>query len=768
MPAQKVSVTRRKKRATTDDTDSEPRKRRARYALRACCECKRRKVRCDGHMPCDHCQSRSIQCIYDTDPKLLTNCACDALIRGNDCGEHKSSNKEDASEIRRLARIVESMQSQINVLIELNKGPINGCGQGGHSPNTLDTKSSTSSPCSVRSCSESACEHDNAKHSSPRYWGATSSDYTLNVVRFCIRPVETQVVSSCRNRKIACPAPYSPSDSYEGVEEPSESRQRMSACFCSDCTRCLRKLGKARALQLIDVYQEVIGHLHPVVDIEQQKSQITSIYALLQSAQQARSTYPEIEQDSLDITKIALSIALLAQSTGQSDTASALYNSVQNRIQDGLTSTTKNVQSVVLTLLAGIYHFFHDDVQLAWRMGGISGRMAMELGLHRLDARQRAEDELGGHGMITNILWSIVILDRLWSCSIGLPQNFQDADFAKSLPEPVEAPYLKAMVPYASFTPRLWDHNSRLLTADALEDEDLFDVTTIQIDQWKERYLTGLSFVHPKDRLANSRPQPLSTLLYLRANLLRGLVITSYFLSSSRLIGKKQMAQSGAEIASDTIAVLSDLDKTTDIYHKQHPFFQHFLASSVALLFLVIMHESNAENQSNTSIAERFDLNHLSTSISCAFNLAAAYSEASSASERLWNRMKSMRERLSKLGIYYTGDQSKQGDIHLFQQLESNAPNRKLPVQVCSARLANRITDITPFDSFTVRPCSLNMKNPNGALDYLTTDPVFGIAEDVPSADCGADAYLHDIPVLESDMDNQTWRELGAIFSNGL
>lgn len=71
-------------------------------------------------------------------------------------------------------------------------------------------------------------------------------------------------------------------------------------------------------------------------------------------------------------------------------------------------------------------------------MGGISGRMAMELGLHYRDARQRAENELSDLSMITNILWSIVILDRLWSCSIGLPQNFQDADFAKSLPEPVE------------------------------------------------------------------------------------------------------------------------------------------------------------------------------------------------------------------------------------------------------------------------------------------------------------------------------------------
>lgn len=324
------------------------------------------------------------------------------------------------------------------------------------------------------------------------------------------------------------------------------------------------------------------------------------------------------------------------------------------------------------------------------------------------------------------------------------------------------------MVPYASFTPRLWDHNSRLLTADALEDEDLFDVTNIQIDQWKERWLTGLSFVHPNDRLANSRPQSLPTLLYLRANLLRGLVATSYFLSCSPLIGKKQMAQSGADVACDTITVLWDLHKTTDIYHKQHPFFQHFLASSVALLFLVIMHESDSEESSITSLGERFDLKELSTSIFQAFDLAEAYSRASSASGRLWNRMRSMRERLSRLGIYYTIDHTKQDEMHSFKQLDNNLPKRKLPLQVCPAGQANRITDVTLFDNPTVQPCSLNILNPNGALDYLTSDPMFRLPEDIPSADCGTDAYLHDIPALESDMDNQTWRELGAIFSHGL
>jgi hypothetical protein len=297
-----------------------------------------------------------------------------------------------------------------------------------------------------------------------------------------------------------------------------------------------------------------------------------------------------------------------------------------------------------------------------------------------------------------------------------------------------------------------------------MEDEDLFDVINIQIDQWKDRFLAGLSFVHPKDRVASFRPQSLPTLLYLHANLLRGLVVTSYFLSCSRLAGKRQMAQSGVEIARDTIAILSDLDATTDIYHKQHPIFQHFLASSVALLFLVIMHESGSKEHSETSIGERYNLANLSESIRRAFNLAEVYSKASSASERLWKRMKTMRERLSKLGISYTGEYSKQDKIHRLK-LENDPPRCKLSVQECSDGQVNRTTDETLFDNSTVRPCSLHITYQTGASDGSCTEAVFGLADDIPSVDCGTDAYLHDITELESDMDNQTWWEVGVIFS---
>jgi hypothetical protein len=144
---------------------------------------------------------------------------------------------------------------------------------------------------------------------------------------------------------------YSSADNCEGVEESSEPYLRKRACFCLECTRSLRTLDKSQAIQLIEVYQEAIGHLHPFLDIERLKSQISLIYTVLEPGAEAKNKQSDIEQDCLDIVKIVLSIALLAQTAGKSDTALELYSSVQIRIQDVVTRPAKNIQSILLALL---------------------------------------------------------------------------------------------------------------------------------------------------------------------------------------------------------------------------------------------------------------------------------------------------------------------------------------------------------------------------------------------------------------------------------
>lgn len=67
--------------------------------------------------------------------------------------------------------------------------------------------------------------------------------------------------------------------------------------------------------------------------------------------------------------------------------------------------------------------------------------MAMELGLHRKDILRHFVREDSQHTEIKALLWSIVILDRQWSAASGLPQNFQESDFAfeKGMEPPVSS-----------------------------------------------------------------------------------------------------------------------------------------------------------------------------------------------------------------------------------------------------------------------------------------------------------------------------------------
>jgi hypothetical protein len=59
-----------KRRKTAQHLTTKPQKWRASYVLRAHDAYKRRKCRCDGRQPCQHCQKRSIECHYATRPRL--------------------------------------------------------------------------------------------------------------------------------------------------------------------------------------------------------------------------------------------------------------------------------------------------------------------------------------------------------------------------------------------------------------------------------------------------------------------------------------------------------------------------------------------------------------------------------------------------------------------------------------------------------------------------------------------------------------------------
>ncbi|BCR89932.1 Zn(II)2Cys6 transcription factor domain-containing protein [Aspergillus chevalieri] len=48
-----------------------PQKKRRKYIAKACNECKRRKIKCNGQTPCQRCGRQRVDCIYADNPRTL-------------------------------------------------------------------------------------------------------------------------------------------------------------------------------------------------------------------------------------------------------------------------------------------------------------------------------------------------------------------------------------------------------------------------------------------------------------------------------------------------------------------------------------------------------------------------------------------------------------------------------------------------------------------------------------------------------------------------
>lgn len=210
------------------------------------------------------------------------------------------------------------------------------------------------------------------------------------------------------------------------------------------------------------------------------------------------------------------------------------------------------------------------------------------------------------------------------------------------------------MISYGLFNVKHWDSTHRTIASGASEDDDSFECLNFPVEQWKKKALKEQDFEHPNDHQNLGilySPKSVPTLLYLRANQLRGLLLRPFFMSNSNLATSSRLAKPGLELAFDTIHILSDIDKRTNIHRNQLPIFRHFLASSVALILLIIAHKVQNHSISPSDLWNQFLPSYINEGMARAVDLATAYAHSSTVSDRLWKRLVSMQELFSSLEI---------------------------------------------------------------------------------------------------------------------
>ena len=170
-----------------------------------------------------------------------------------------------------------------------------------------------------------------------------------------------------------------------------------------------------------------------------------------------------------------------------------------------------------------------------------------------------------------------------------------------------------------------------------------------QIQQWQNSIQDHLRF-RPSSDITNANSEAPSralrrfrVLMHLRGLHIRIFLHRPVLHSATSIMENKELAQTVVNLAKDTINVLTELNRKSDIYRTQQRVFNWFLLSSLAVLFLAVSH---APVDFSRQVREEFYM---------ALDIVKGFSSNSHTSRKLWKTIKSLKEVAPRLGVSRQG-----------------------------------------------------------------------------------------------------------------
>ncbi|KXH32874.1 hypothetical protein CSIM01_07501 [Colletotrichum simmondsii] len=658
-------------------------RRRAPYALRACEACRRRKGKCDGRQPCRYCAGRKQTCVFDSiygsDDGMWsvpTATATDDSPTESDQSRRETSSTSNNQD--NIMKLLSSLQDQLNSLASRVQTPSEAASaiqpspaftMGNQTPEDFLSALITDAGV-LENCLESIGPSTCSPHRQP--YGLPSPEETMKVARTRVRRESLYHTPPEPMQEEPISLDFIPTVS---VHDDAMSLTQSTSSFnplvigASDSQKLLRfksLMNIDEVIEMLGVYQDAIGSLHPIIDIDQTIAHARFFYA------DAKSTSWEIvteksdtpSEEDLIILNLALAIALHTEATPESSNIEVLIvDCMKEAVNSRITESNTSIKQVVIILLKGCYEYFNDMPQVAWRMCGIAGRMLMELGVHNEEAWSRLASSPSLRSELCTLVSSIIILDRQWSAAAKLPSNFHDSSFSPVNLISADHPYIQAMLSFIRVSNKLEEPMAQATKAQRYEDEDNFELMNFQLEQWRKRAVGNYSITHPETWSLSPPKQPSSfpILLHLRAETVRSFLLKPWFFSRTDTQTSKKYLQPAIEVLFDICDVLYALNANTDIYRKQQPYYQELLASASALGF--VLTASLEQNRSTLLASLPPGLSKaMGRSYELAVALAASYVTRSKAARQLSDQLAEVRGNLMGFGMIEMPDSAEKDD----------------------------------------------------------------------------------------------------------
>ncbi|KAJ9647995.1 hypothetical protein H2199_001772 [Coniosporium tulheliwenetii] len=656
-----------------EERPPQTRTKRNRYTSIACNECKRRKIKCNGQTPCARCGTMQLECLYA--PTCCNN------------------NFRDSEDFKSMSAHIASLQEQVDALyagltslrqhVDTAISPVGGSSFAG--PSNPYPMAVSQNPVMPTSPALSRRQPNRL----PTFQGPTSSAFNLGVAKSSL---QTMGITN------ATPA----------ASPPLSSALHLDPGLHADKDP-LWSLTREEATRLCHVWEDEMGQMYPILDINEIIRHAQRLYTFMEAArrtglvQAAMPGADAIGDEQTSLLRLILAIALTVEGSGKSELGRRLCET-DTRTQLLAPVDLDGIRMLVLTAM---YHFHRDDESIAWRVLGFAARLSMELGLHRRETYSTMFTDDEERQNAIRLFWSIYVLDRRWSFGTGLPFALQDADIDLLLPKPNEAtPYLTSMVAYSQIGSKVWKSIAKGSSSrDPQISESEIGFLDYQVVQWHRNIPDSLKYTGRQSlEPTNKALRRLSILLYLRANQMRILIYRPVLHTAARIVENLGFAQTVVDVAKDTIRVLMYTNQTSDIYRTQQVCFHYFLISALAVLFLAVSH---APAQFSDVCRDEFYT---------ALELVRGLSTDSYVSKRLWRSLRQLKAVAPKIGLEMgnsTGNRPGNLDPH---DAHSSAA-------VAMAGLAGHQVDETAIFDMQNQSGGYHQQgnSPNGMADDLTT-----------------------------------------------
>ena len=246
---------------------------------------------------------------------------------------------------------IQSLQEQVNILYANLEALRNG-----HEYSTQPNHAHESFPLHPALAHQdssgpypNASSPSQAHGSQPRFQGPTSAAFSFDVAR-----------SSLQNMGIAAPEIQEDGVFNDDGMVPRGSPRQLQAPIASMTVHPnkdpLWKIGKDEAIRLCRVYEEEMGIMYPIIDMERIITHAKKLFTFTEAAARTGLMNPtmsgpdRIANNDVNILKMVLAIALIVEGEGQSDLGRMLYDSCREAFEGQLSGPVE-IKGLILLVL---------------------------------------------------------------------------------------------------------------------------------------------------------------------------------------------------------------------------------------------------------------------------------------------------------------------------------------------------------------------------------------------------------------------------------